>query len=327
MTASAEAQPRSGFISRATRAVLSLLLGTLLCLTPVTALIVLGWLMRRMRAISLSRAGMRADWPRWVMARDGGVCVRLFGGLAANVREGVLAALSLLLVTLPFTSIWVLSWWAGWENSFGKGYEQAFVGPVLGLVGVAVFCVLMVWVPMGLAHQAVENRAFALLEYRQVRSAVRHSGWGYVMLAATTVFFALPLFASRGLITFASKIVPGFEGMTGEEIATLQGSIALIKAAYVFVALVILRGWAARIYAAAVARALEGPDAPQWHGSVLAEGRVGGNRAWRLTHWLRILLLMVIWFGLAVQIYLGQFLNHDWHVWLTHPFFLLPWPV
>ena len=76
----------------------------------------------------------------------------------------------------------------------------------------------------------------------------------------------------------------------------------LCLAGYAFLALVVLRGWAARVYANAVARALDGPEAGLWAGSALAEGQVGKGRAWKLTHWLRLTLLAAIWFGLAAQV-------------------------
>lgn len=324
MNVEADPPARSGVLVGSIGALRSLILGSLLCLSAPTSLIVLGWLIRRMRFVALRRAGLQAKRPGWLIGEKAGPW-RMLAGLAANIREGVMAAVSLALATAPFTVIWLLSWWAGWENSFSKGYEQAFVGPLLGLVGVAVFCALMIWLPMALAHQAVENRALALFEWRKVRSAVRHSGWGYVLLALATVIFALPLFAGRGLVTFASGIVPDFDDMTAEQAASLADGIDLGLSAYLFVALLILRGWSARVYAASVARALDGPDAPIWQNSALSAGPSGGRRSWSLTHWVRAVVLSMIWFGLAAQIFVGQFLNHDWHLWLTHPFLFLPW--
>ncbi len=316
---------RTGAISWLIGLFRSLFWGTILCMTAVTSLITLGWLMRRMRYSAATKAGLEAHRPGWIMGDPATTgLARFLGGLAANIREGVMAAFSLAIATAPFTIIWLLSWWAGWENSFSKGYEQAFVGPALGLAGVAVCCVAMIWLPLALAHQAVENRALALLEWRKVRSVVRHTGWSYIFHAALTVFFALPLFAGRGLVTFASGVVPGFDEMTAEQIIQLSNGVDLALAAYVFVSLVILRTWSARIYAAAVARALEGPDADLWQGSPIAH-HSGGARSWLLTHWVRSVLLVVIWFGLTAQIFVAQFLNHDWHIWLTHPYFLLPW--
>ena len=93
----------------------ALIFGSLLCITAATSLIVLGWLMRRMRMIASRRAGLLHDAPGWILGRSGqGWIARLLGGLAANIREGLLAAISLALATAPFAVIWLLSWWAGW---------------------------------------------------------------------------------------------------------------------------------------------------------------------------------------------------------------------
>jgi hypothetical protein len=39
----------------------------------------------------------------------------------------------------------------------------------------------------------------------------------------------------------------------------------------------------------------------------------------------RSLLLGILWFALVVQIFVGQFLNHQWVAWLNHPLVGLPW--
>lgn len=305
----------------------AIIFGTLAGLTPVTSLVSLGWLSRRMRAQAFAAAGMDGSAPGWILGTSrNGVLTRMLGGLAANIREGIMMAFSLMIAAFPFSLVWLVSWWAGWENSFSKGYEQAFVGPILGLSGVVIFSFAMIWHPMALAHQAVERRTLAFFEWRRIRSAVRHAGLGYFILALATVVFALPLFAGRGLVVFASNIVPGFDSMSPEAAAALAGQITLAKAAYAFIALMILRGWLASVYARSVALALTGPDAYLWANSPLAEGKTGGRRSWKLTHWVRAVLLAAVWFGLAAQIYVGQFLNYDWYNWLTHPFWMLPWP-
>ncbi|MEM7718061.1 MAG: hypothetical protein AAF222_02585 [Pseudomonadota bacterium] len=324
MSTTADPLRRAGAFGRLLRVLTNVVIGGVLCLWAATSILVLGWLMRRMRFVALRRAGVEAEPPGWLFG-SGRSLTRLLGGLAANIREGLLAMVGMALFSAPFAVIWLLSWWAGWENSFSKGYEQAFVGPLLGLAGVAVFCVLMIWFPFAVAHQAIENRAFALFEWRRVQSAVRHSGWGYVLLAATTVVFALPLFAGRGLVAFASNIVPGFDTMTSDDIARLAGGIDLSLAVYIFVALMILRSWAASLYARAALRAMSGSDAALWETSPLVGQTGAQERPWLLTHWSRCMLLCLIWFGLAAQIFIAQFLNHDWHLWVTHPFVMLPW--
>lgn len=324
MSIAADPPRRKSVFLRLAKLLVNVVTGSVLCLSPAPSILVLGWQMRWMRFVALRRSGVETKPPGWFFGSDRTLS-RFLGGLAANIREGLLATISIALFSAPFTIIWLLSWWAGWENSFSKGYEQAFVGPLLGLAGVAVFCFLMIWFPFAVAHQAVENRAFAVFERCLVQSAVRHSGWGLVLHAATTVFFALPIFAGRGLVAFASDVFPGFDSMSAREISQLSWKIDLALAVYVFIALFILRSWSALLYANAVARALNGPDADLWKNSPLSGNRRMQTRSWSLTHWTRSFMICVIWFGLAAQIFVAQFLNHDWHLWVTHPFLLLPW--
>jgi len=307
------------------------IVGALLCLTPPTSILVLGWLSGDMGRAARRNAGLTAgsgDRRRWLFGPPGtGLVSRAFGGLASNIRAGFHMAIGMFVMTLPFTGFWLSAWWAGWENSFNKGYEQAFVGPFLGLTGVGIFAIVMIYLPMAAAHQAVENRAFAFFELKRIRSAVAHSGWRYVMLAVVTVFFSLPIFASRGLPTFAESIYPGLAFLTASEVNDLRMTIDLFVAAYIFVSLVILRRWSARIYAKAVLRAGTGRDMNLWTNSALsaAFGSTGTRRPWRVFRFVQFAVLTSIWSGLAVLIFVGQFLNHSWHVWLTHPYFLLPW--
>ena len=192
---------------------------------------------------------------RWLLGmRGSGLAARCLGGLWLNIRAGLAALASLAMATLPFTGLWLFAWWAGWENSFNKGYEQSWVGPGLGLTGVALGLPVMAYLPMALAHQAFERRWQALFEFRRVRCLVAHAGWRYCFLAAAMVVLAVPLSAARGLPVFIEQIVPGFAGMSAEEVQRVAGTIAVMKAAYVFATLVVLRRWAARLYARAAPR-------------------------------------------------------------------------
>lgn len=319
---------RAGPLTRAFRVLVGLILGPVLCVTSVTSILVLGWQMAMMHNRIMRLAGLQTVASGWIIGPRGqGPVVRILGGLARNIRLGLGAAICLAIATFPFAVFWLVSWWAGWENSFNKGYEQAFVGPLLGFSGIAVFAVVMAFLPMALAHQAAENRAFALFEFGRVRSAVACAGWRYTVWAIVTLVLALPLFAARGLPVFAEQFVPGLADMTGPEIKELALQINLGVAAYVFLATTYLRWWSAGIYARAALRASRGRDATIWGESVMEASpmRPTGRRPWAFARAIHMVVLLLVWAAVAVLIFVGQFLNHDWHVWLTHPFVLLPW--
>lgn len=277
-------------------------IGTLLSTNPVTGLIVLGWLMRRMRWI----AGADKTRPDWLLGSGETFLARAAGGLIANVRAGFGAGLSLLLATLPFTALWTFAWWSGWENSFNKGYEQAIVGPLLSLLAIAISLPILCILPMALAHQAAKGRWRAFFDWRLVRDLIARAGWRYVLLILLTAALAVPVMAFRVIPVFVEQIVPGAADMTAEQMAQLSGMLTLGLAAYVFAALVVLRGMAARIYRRATARLGERPPPLML----------------RLIGWAAMLAAS---FGFVAQIYIAQFLNHGWANWLAHPMFLLPW--
>ena len=321
----------SGRTLQLIRFVRTVLVGGVLCAFALTSVWAMGWLQGAARRHALSVAGQRDAGPTWVMgARGHGWIVRLFGGLSQNIRRGAWAVIGLALLTLPFTGLWLVSWWAGWENSFNKGYEQSFVGPTVGMLGAGLACVIFVFLPMALAHQSVEDRPFAILELRKVRSAVSHTGIGYIVFTLACVVASFPIFAGRGLIVFVEGIVPGLADYGPQEIDALLFQIAVAKGLYVFSAFTVLRQWSAGIYARAVLQAGTGPDFRLWAQSPLLAGvpePLAPRRSTSLAavRWLRMAILAVIWFGIVAQIFVGQFLNHDWHMWLTHPVFLLPW--
>ena len=332
------------------------LFGVLLCLTPITAILVLGWLQRMMAreaAIGLIRratAAARVDTlsglagsdrfaglarpPGWFGLAGGAGLARFAGGLWRNARQGLLALLAALVCVAPFGLLWLLSWWAGWDNSFNKGYEQAWVGPTVGLSGVAIALLSLSYLPLALVHMALEGRSGAFFEMRRVLGLIAHAGWRLWGLALATALAALPLFAYRGLPVFMENLYPQLANLEPEALEAFVGRYRLAGALWLFAALVWLRARAARIYAFAACRALK--DEPALMAGTRAEGvlEAAGARpkatpkarprgALRALLWL--LAMAPVWFALVAQIFVGQFLNHAWALWLTHPFFLLPW--
>lgn len=303
----------------------NLVVGTLLAATPVTALLALGWAMRRQGWRIRSRFGLVEEAPGWLLGpRESGRTARLFGGLSQNIRSGLLSLCAALPWTLPFTSLWLGAWWAGWENSFNKGYEQAAVGPSVFLFGIAVSMLVLPLVPLMTAHVAAEDRLSAAFELRRLRAVAALAGWRIVALAVLAAALATPIMAARGLIAMAPTAFPGIEDLSVQEVADLKANIALALAMWVFLAMIAMREAAGRVYAqAAPAAASRQPGL--WDGTLAAEvaGPRSGKKRW----------LFGLWYGLAAFVYggfgglvlVGQFLDHAFWRWINHPLFLLPW--
>lgn len=306
------------------------LIGTLLCTGPVTAVIALGWLTRRSGHRSRDSFGAAEEAPGWLFGpreangRPTGRIVRALGGLAANIRAGIMALTALLAWTLPFSLLWLGAWWAGWENSFNKGYEQAFVGPSVFLFGAALAALILPALPLMLAHLAAEDRLSAAFDLRRLRSLTAQAGWRIPALSLVTLALALPFAAARGLISTATDWAPWIEDLTPEALAELQGRITLALAALAFLTVWILRSLATRIYLRAAPRAA-GLRPGLWDGTQAAEAATPARPASRL--------MTVVWYGLAAGVTLalaflilaGQFLDHAWWRWVFHPMLTLPW--
>lgn len=291
--------------------------GVLFCLTPPTAVLVLGWLTRltafeaRAATDRLSGARIpRPDLPHWLVAEDVAPGLdRWIRAFRANLIAGLRALVMFGLAAAPFAALWLLSWWAGWENSFNKGYEQAWVGPSLGLLGVAIALPLLARLPMALAHHAVQGRLGAAWD-AEIGPLIRAAGWRYVLLSAGFALAALPLFAAQALPVFVEAWSPGFAERNAERVQEFRGLYRLVVAAYLLFAAITLRRWLGRLYAQAARRRATEPPA---RGPAALLGRL-----------LRGLALGVVWFALVAQIFVAQFLNHGWTQWLNHPLLGLP---
>jgi hypothetical protein len=312
------------------RLVLNGALGSLLCTGPVTAVIALGWLTRRQGHLARDRFGAAEEAPGWLLGprelkgRPTGRMVRALGGLGANTRAGMMALTALLAWTLPFTLLWLGAWWAGWENSFNKGYEQAFVGPSVYLVGMALAALILPALPLVLAHVAAEDRLSATFDLRRLQSLVAQAGWRVPALAILMALLAVPFAAARGLITTATDWAPWIEDLTPEALAALQGQIDLGLAALAFGAAWLVRALAARIYSRAAPRAA-GVRPGLWDGAQATEAAEPARGKGRMVTALFYLVAMVASFAMAFLVLAGQFLDHAWWRWVFHPLLTLPW--
>ncbi len=325
MTALARPTYGPGRLARLGRLVLNGIIGTLLCTGPVTALIALGWLARRSGHLARDRFGIAAEPPGWLLGpHERGRIVRAVGGLGANIRAGALALTALLAWSLPFTLLWMGAWWAGWENSFNKGYEQALVGPSVHVLGVFLAALVLPVLPLVFAHLAAEDRLSAAFELRRLRSLVVQAGWRLPALTVLVALLAVPFAAARGLITTAAAWVPGLEDLSPDAVADLRGQIELALAGLAFGSVWLIRSLAARLYATAAPRAA-GVHPGLWDGAQAAEAAEPARPRPRLATALWYGIAMAATLAVSFLVLAGQFLDHAWWRWVFHPVLTLPW--
>lgn len=345
--------------------------GAALCTTLVGSLVALGWTQRLVRRVVARRwwsgrepyegferfAGrtrLGDDWtgaPRWVLGpeRDWrgvrAIARSLLGSLGANLSLGVRTATAALLATAPGWSLWVFAWHAGWNNSFHKGYEQAWVGPVTGIAGSALFATLLLYVPVAQVRLAVTDRWRSFFDVRVVRAVVRERWLACLGLAVLYGLGALPVMVFRAAPTFVGNL-PAVDAMGDDEFARFQALYRFGAGLLVFPWFVLLRWYAALVYAAALPRLLERGalrsdqldpaevevlELQGVTGTVEETSRPwllrlvawGGTRAGRVTS---TALAFAIWGAFVFSIFVAQFLAYVPLVgWIVHPLVQVPW--
>ena len=292
---------------------LKFVIGALLCLTAVGAIIVLGWLTRKLARDIAARLERRPldRWPNWLLSDSTrtrtGWLRWLPGALVANFVAGARAWTGVLILTLPFSLVWLAGWFAGWENSFNKGYELSGVWPGVSLL--AVLLSLPVWVilPMAIAHQAHEERLTSIFEFGRIARLIRSAWLSHLGLTLLIAVGCVGVFGARALPTFAEHISPALADGNPEAAEQFANRVRLFTAVLLFTGLLVVRHAMARVYAHALRRS-----------------ETQRPRGW-LVGGITFLICAALWLGLAFLIYVAQFLNYAWWSWINQPVLMLPW--
>lgn len=298
------------------------LIGAAMTLTPVTALIAMGWVQRRMSA-SVKRcwASVEEPPPHWF-----GEAGSRLSGLGENARAGVAVAIPLVLSLCPVWILWIVAWGFGWENSFVKGYERAGLGLLMALFGVAAFALLMTILPLAEARFAATREWRSFTDDRMLWAIARTKPFGTFALALA--------FLLCGLVVAGMKAQPLGIGNTLETAAQAQSFLIvypLICALSLFPLYVVSRLAAARLYAQAILY----PSSDRMMMRMTIQERQSvkrqpRRRVWATAParfvWSGALLAgtLASWAAFAFVLYTAQFLAHDWAAWINHPLIQVP---
>lgn len=270
----------------------------------------------------------------------------LVQSLWLNLWTGLRAIANTWALTLPAGVLWWFGWYDGWNNSFNKGYEQAAVGPLVSILGIAWFIAAMFYVPIAQARQAVTGDWRAFYQFRLIRTLVRERWLHCVLLAMLYALLSIPL----GIL----KTSPMFWMHNSPALGSLSSSqvLASLKGYFFWCALVMLPAFvivhlaAARIYASGLlslvrtGKITESELGPTERDALARLGLLARQPeperhalvrfvAWTGTRVGRIagaVVLVLIWFSFVAQIYITEFLNyHAGLGWMNQPLVQLPW--
>ena len=375
-----------GAARHAAMAIWRFFVGMVLCQSLLGSVLVVGWTYRLVQRSVLKcwwrrgrTKGDAADWlsfcsgsnrtqdhphwPNWFVqqdvrralarnnqlqstARARGFVTIAVRSLWQNLQVGAQAIFNTWVLTLPGCVLWLFAWYDGWNNSFNKGYEQAAVGPLTGLLGVTLFIAAMFYVPLAQARQAVTGQWRAFYQFRLVWGLIRRRWLACLGLAALYSAVSLPVTILKSVPSFFPQINPALVDATPARALQILNAYFFWAGAVVFPAYVILRLAAARIYASALLDAVQSGAIPE---DALAEIEwetlhrldllnVKPRKSWpalvRVVAWAgtRVgrftagVAIAFVWFSLVAQIFASEFLNYHPRIgWLNQPLVQLPW--
>lgn len=267
-----------------------------------------------------------------------------FAGLFENFRLGVLTILATFLLAGWGTILMTFSWEFGWLNSFTKGYEVAFVGPMTGIAGLLLFTFAMLYVPMAQIHMAVTGDFRAFFEFRFVWRLIRARLLPYLLLAVLFLGFGLVQEALKTAPYFLEQFVDSWNNASDALLLQKLRTYYLWSSAWLLLALLVTRLLAARIYRSAVLKVIRlgrvepgmlHPRLSHWltrlqiypqplepRGPVVRFARANGRWIYR-----RLLfpLLFLVWLAFGVKTYIGEFLHYHPYVgFLNQPLVMVP---
>ncbi len=377
---------RPSRVRRLVFAPVTFVLGMALCQSVFGSLAVIGWTYRLMQRsvvkywwdqsrlasgvagfhsflASDSRTRDHLHWPNWILQQNFREAIRrdpreglprhrltvvkaLGSSFWANVRIGVPGIFNTWVLTLPGCVLGLFAWYAGWNNSFNKGYEQAWIGPAVGLLGIALFIAALLYVPMAQARQAITGDWRRFYDFRLVWTLVRRRWPACLGLAMLYSLVSIPILVLGALPMSFPQMNPAMIDFTDQQVIRYLSRYFFWAAAFTFPAFVVVRLVAARIYGSTLLKAVQsgaiGEDAlseEEWHAlhrldlirvqpdrqrhPVLRVIAWAGTRAGRMTFGI---LTALVWFTLVSQIYILHFFNYRGAPgWLNQPLVQLPW--
>lgn len=369
---------------RALAAVWKLVWGALLSTFFLGGFLVAGWTARAARRHTLHtwwrRSPLRASgrsfhdflaqdpalaewitWPRWILGtpalatsvshpvRPGRLRragARAFGGLLANARLGVAMIATTAVVTLPGALLWATAWYAGWQNSFNKGYENAWFGPTLYLLGMGLFSAAMLYVPLAQARLASTGDWRRFFDTQVVMTLIRRRWLASAGLAIVWGLVSGVALILKSLPTLA-QYVPDLANLSPAEALKSSQDFFFVAAFLFFPAYVLLRLLAARVYASGLRDAFQsgalgeealGPE--EWRslnrlGLLTPLGHAAPGRFLRLARWLatragQVTAATVVfagWFAFSFFVAVSEFAAKTEHGrgWWNQPMIQVPW--
>lgn len=265
---------------RGLRSLWILFVCTLWCQSLLTSILALGWIYRWVHQVGvrrifyLSPLSQTRSWrdflqssPELISLQDPPALFRaqkgspqpdhqpqrwihaLLHSLWLNGRRGLAGILTTWSLTLLPALIGSWAWYTGWQISFTKLYEESNTGRSLGALGVLIFSIVMLYVPLAQSRQGVTQDWRSFFDLSMIRALIGCRPLRVVLLAIAYIFSSLLLIYFKTMPAFLPAINPDLDGLTPSEALDRLRDYYFYTGTIGFLIVVLLRSWGARIYA------------------------------------------------------------------------------
>lgn len=211
------------------------------------------WFLRERIVLTLER--MSKGNSLWAFLRVGWSLATLpIHSLWLNFKVGATGLFATYMLTGWGCFIMLFSWYFGWFNSFHKGYEDAFLGLLSGLLGSFLLILALLYVPMAQAHQAAAGEIAAFFQFRVVTRLILTRLTAYVILIAGLALTSL-IFEIPRIITVGDNFGPNLASSPQEAYWMLR-NYWFVWSIFFFFALIVLKTITALIYRSAMLKAV-----------------------------------------------------------------------
>jgi hypothetical protein len=284
------------------------------------------WLVREdaIRATRTDLAAHRGIVKKFRVLRHG-----LVGSFWRNAVIGAQGIINIWTLTFLPVLLWQFGWYSGWNNSFYKGYEQFSNGIAISFIGIGLFLLVMLYVPMALTRQAVTGDWRSFYQFKTVWAIIQHRRLACLLSAAIFSLVSLPitLFKLGPFIKYQSD--PTIGDQTATQLLAWLNRYSFWASVFGFIAFLLVRRMLARIYASGLLSAYRaGTLAPENLGEFERNAllHLGLNQQaptkrhpalelagkatrppWRVAI---TSLTLFVWFTFVAQIYISSFVNY-----------------
>ena len=260
-----------------------LLICTIWCQTLLTSILANGWVYRWVRhrvnqkLFQLSPIAEKTTWQQFASSHESLTPVRdvpnlfrrqpgipsprdsLFKCIQEwlsacwlNFRVGLGGILTTWSLTLFPCSMWAIAWYTGWQISFTKLYEESATGVSLGISGLLLLTVIMLYVPIAQARHAFTGDWQSFFNLRFVSALLWRKPLQLLLLAIGYVMANLVLTIFKALPTFLPTMNPALANLSAIEALEFLDQYYFYTGGIAFLLFLTLKTISGNIYSSAL---------------------------------------------------------------------------